>query len=107
MKRSIYIYALFFLIFISIVTQTNITAQQVWPFPVPCRVQVGTNPDLLVMTLGDVRTPLADGFFDPVRDEVRLNDGTVFRNYYRDSLRVAYYEPIDKSIFPLPPSGIQ
>jgi len=29
-----------------------------WPHPIPCRIQDGTNPDLFVMTLGDVQTPL-------------------------------------------------
>ena len=57
------------------------------------------------MTLGDVKTPLADGVFNPVKDEVVLNDGRVIRNYYRDSLGIKFYRPIDKKDFPLPPSG--
>ncbi|NOZ57004.1 MAG: hypothetical protein GXO73_09495, partial [Calditrichaeota bacterium] len=76
-----------------------------WPHPFPCRVQDGPNPDLLVMTLGPVSTPLAQGVFDPVADEVRLHDGRVLKHYYRDSLGVEFYQPIDKSHFPLPPSG--
>jgi hypothetical protein len=59
----------------------------------------------MVMTLGDVSTPLADGVFDPVKDELRLNDGTVKRNYFRDTLKIKYFHPIDKTQFPLPPSG--
>jgi hypothetical protein len=57
------------------------------------------------MTLGDAETSLAEGVFDPLKDEVRLNDGTIKHNYYRDVMGVKYFKPIDKSRFPLPPSG--
>jgi hypothetical protein len=76
-----------------------------WPHPIPCRIQDGANPDLFVMTLGDVQTPLADGVFDPVKDEVVLKDGIVKTNYYRDGLGVKFYQPLDKLQFPQPPSG--
>ncbi len=76
-----------------------------WPMPFPCRIHEGTNPDIFVMTLGNVRTSLADGVFDPVKDQVTLNDGRVIENYYRDSLGIKFYKPIDKREFPLPPSG--
>ncbi len=59
----------------------------------------------MVMTLGDVSTPLAGGVFDPAKDELRLNDGAVVKNYFRDTLKIKYFHPIDKSQFPLPPSG--
>jgi hypothetical protein len=76
-----------------------------WPYPIPCRIQDGNNPDLLVATLGDVDTALTQGIFDPVKDQVTLNDGTVKEHYYRDTLGVTFYQPIDKTRFPLPPSG--
>lgn len=76
-----------------------------WPRPIPCRIRDGANPDLLVMTLGNVDTPLADGWFDPAKDQVRLKDGTVMTNYYRDTLGVKFYQPLDKSRYPSPPSG--
>ena len=57
------------------------------------------------MTLGDVKTDLADGIFDPSKDELRLKDGTVKENYYKVSLGIKYFQPIDKSKFQLPPSG--
>lgn len=76
-----------------------------WPYSFPCRIHEGANKDLFVMTLGDVKTPLADGVFNPVTDEVTLNDGRVIKNYYRDSLGIKFYKPIDKKDFPLPPSG--
>ena len=38
----------------------------------PCRVSDSANEDVFVMTLGDVRTPLAQGMFNPENDEVRL-----------------------------------
>lgn len=76
-----------------------------WPRPIPCRIQDGGNPDLFVMTLGDVQTPLAQGTFDPVGDRVTLGDGSVKTNYYRDILGVKFYAPLDKSRFPVPPAG--
>ena len=58
-----------------------------WPHPIPARIRDGSNKDLFVMTLGDVNTALADGTFDPSKDEVTLKDGSVMKNYYRDTLR--------------------
>ncbi len=60
---------------------------------------------MFVMTLGDVQTPIADGVFDPLADKVTLKDGSVMTNYYRDVLGVKFYQPLDKSRFPHPPSG--
>lgn len=80
-------------------------AKQAWPQPIPLRVRDGSNKDLFVMTLGDVQTPLADGTYDPQNDRVVLKDGGVTNNYYRDKLGVKYFQPINKSRFPLPPSG--
>jgi len=76
-----------------------------WPRPIPCRIQDGTNPDLFVMTLGDIETPIADGVFDPMKDLVVLKDGTAKTNYYRDTLGVKFYQPLDKSHYHVPPSG--
>jgi len=80
-------------------------ADRAWPHAIPCRIQDGSNPDLFVMTLGDVQTPIADGVFDPVKDAVTLKDGSVKTNYYRDTLGVKFYQPLDKSHFHQPPSG--
>ena len=80
-------------------------ATNAWPHPIPLRVRDGENRDLMVMTLGDVSTPLADGTYDPVTDQASLKDGTVTKNYYRDKLGVKYFRPVDKTNFPLPPSG--
>lgn len=79
--------------------------KKVWPRLIPLRVRDGSNKDLFVMTIGDVQTPLADGTYDPKNDRVVLQDGTVTNNYYRDKLGVKYFQPLDKSRFPLPPSG--
>ena len=49
---------------------------QTWP----ARVHDGANKDLMVMTLGDVSPSIADGVFDPAKDELRLKDGTVLKN---------------------------
>jgi hypothetical protein len=57
------------------------------------------------MTLGQAQSSLADGVFDPNSDQVTLKDGSVKSNYFRDTLKVPFYRPLDKSRFPLPPSG--
>jgi NPCBM/NEW2 domain/Melibiase/Alpha galactosidase C-terminal beta sandwich domain len=106
MKRLVYLFIISILLGGAGLGQARGQASQaVWPRPVPARIGDSRNKELLVMTLGEVETVLADGVFDPARDEVRLKDGTVRQNYYRDALRVRYYKPIDKSRFPLPPSG--
>ena len=76
-----------------------------WPHPIPLRIRDGANPNLMVMTLGDVETSLADGMYDPTKDQATLKDGSVVEHYYRDKLGVKYFQPIDKTNFPLPPSG--
>ena len=76
-----------------------------WPHPIPLRVRDGANPNVMVMTLGDVETSLADGMYDPTKDQATLKDGSVIEHYYRDKLGVKYFQPIDKTNFPLPPSG--
>lgn len=76
-----------------------------WPRPVPVRLQPHGHDDLLITTLGEISTPLADGVFDPVADRVTTRDGRVLEHYYRDTLGIRFYQPIDKSVFPVPPSG--
>jgi hypothetical protein len=78
-----------------------------WPRTIPVRLEPrgGGRDDLMVTTLGAVNTPLATGSFDPVADRITTADGRVLEHYYRDSLDITYYEPLDKSIFPVPPSG--
>ena len=39
------------------------------------------------------------------KDEVRLINGTVKDHYSSDTLGIKYYQPLDKTRFPLPPSG--
>ena len=76
-----------------------------WPHPVPCRIKNNTNPDLFIMTLGDVQTKLSQGIFYPDKDLVILNNGTKIKDYYKNTLKIKYFKPIDKTNFPLPPSG--
>src|SRR6185369_14020074 len=83
----------------------QIVCAQSWPHPIPARIRDGSNRDLMVMTLGDVAPTIADGVFDPSKDELRFNDGTILKNYFRDTLKIKYFQPIDKTRFPLPPSG--
>ncbi|MEW6455688.1 MAG: NPCBM/NEW2 domain-containing protein [Acidobacteriota bacterium] len=114
MKKEIYI--LLFLCFLTgfygfsdenfkIEKENSVKEMNSWPQPIPCRIKEGKNLDLFIMTLGDVKTPLADGIFDPVKDRVILNDGRIIENYYKDILKIKYFKPIDKSVFNLPPSG--
>ena len=90
---------------IAILLIVSSVSAQTWPHPIPARVRDGVNKDLMVMTLGDVTPSIADGIFDPVKDEMRLKDGTVLQNYFRDTLKIKYFQPIDKTRFPLSPSG--
>ena len=84
---------------------TQVQIPKTWPHPIPCRIMDGENLDLFIMTLGDVNTAIAQGTYDPVKDQVTLKDGTIKEHYYRDTLGVEYYKPIDKTHYPLPPSG--
>ena len=78
---------------------------QSWPHPIPARIRDSHNKDLMVMTLGAVNPSISDGTFDPAKDEMRLRDGVVIKNYFRDTLKIKYFQPVDKTRFPLPPSG--
>ena len=100
MKKSKIFLLCFLCLFVA-----KIAVGQTWPRPIPARIRDGANKDLMVMTLGDVSPSIADGTFDPAKDELRLNDGTVLKNYFRDTLKIKYFQPIDKTRFPLPPSG--
>src|SRR5687767_2622701 len=60
----------------------QLKSNPVWPHPIPSRTKDNGNKDLFVTVLGDVKTPLADGMFDPAKDELRFNDGTVRADYY-------------------------
>jgi hypothetical protein len=104
MKFTLAAVAIFSLLSLSL-AQNKVDKSLAWPHPVPCRIQDSANPDLFVMTLGQIETPIADGIFDPIRDQVTLKDGSVKTNYYRDVLGVKFYAPLDKSRFALPPSG--
>ncbi|MGZ8844402.1 MAG: NPCBM/NEW2 domain-containing protein [Pyrinomonadaceae bacterium] len=84
---------------------SGVRPNALWPRPIPARIKDGANKDIVIMTLGNVETALADGVFDPLKDEVHLKDGSVKPNYYKDTLGVKFFQAIDKSRFPLPPSG--
>ena len=85
--------------------QAPVNLRQPWPRPIPARIRDSNNKDLMVMALGDVNPSIADGMFYPATDEVQLKDGTILKNYYRDTLKIKYFRPIDKTRFALPPSG--
>jgi len=79
--------------------------QTPWPRDIPIRTAPEGFDELFVLTLGEVQTPLADGTFNPVHDRVSLDDGTTIDKYYRETLRIPHYAPIDKSVFRVPPTG--
>ncbi len=76
-----------------------------WPRPIPIRLKPEGRDELFVTTLGEVVTTLADGTFDPEQDRVATLGGKVIEHYYRDELGISFFRPLDKSVFPLPPSG--
>jgi NPCBM/NEW2 domain-containing protein/alpha galactosidase C-like protein len=76
-----------------------------WPKPVPIRLKPSGRDDMMISTLGDVSTPLADGTFDPVADRVTTRDGRTLERYYKDRLDIPYFTAIDKSRYDVPPSG--
>jgi alpha-galactosidase len=105
MKHTLCFFLLFSLLGQARAVELSRGVSDPWPCPIPCRIHEGSNLDLFVMTLGPVQTPLAQGTFDPVKDEVVLKDGTIISNYYRNVPGVKFYQPLDKSRFPPPPSG--
>src|SRR6266446_347645 len=81
----------------SLMPAMNAAPNKGWPHTIPLRVRDGANRDLMVMTLGDVETPLAEGMYDPTTDEATLKDGSIIKNYYREKLGVKYFKAIDKT----------
>ncbi len=53
----------------SLAPATDVAPNRGWPHTIPLRVRDGANRDLMVMTLGDVETRLAEGMYDPTTDE--------------------------------------
>lgn len=96
----------------------------------PCRV-TPSDPRVVQLSLGDVISRSANAAFDAAADcavEVVAGSGTgdsvaggaeltlaiapgssatvrIHRDLYRKTLGIPYYKPIDKSLFPLPPTG--
>src|SRR5215207_8366309 len=91
MKRLAYLVITLFMACELASGQTPIKSNSRWPRPIPARIRDNGNKDLMVMSLGDVHPSIADGTFDPVKDEVRLNDGSTVKNYYRDTLKIKYF----------------
>ena len=71
----------------------------------PCRINDENSREVLIMTLGEVNSALANGKFYPELDEVRLNDGSTISNYFKKELGIKYYKPIDKTVFKTAPTG--
>lgn len=73
------------------------------PEQIPCIVE--SNDRLLFLTLGEPEVTVKQGVYHPYLDRVVLSDGRVLDDYYRDVLGLRWFEPLDKSHHPLPPSG--
>jgi hypothetical protein len=76
-----------------------------WPKPIPARTRPQGRDEILVTTLGEVKTPLADATFDPVADRLTTAAGDTTEHYFRDTLEIPFYAPVDKSVYKVPPSG--
>lgn len=99
MKIKLFVF-LFISSIINLYSQTNKL-----PDKIPCRIFDNAKSGIMFMSLGDVNTTVNQGFFYPYQDKVVLNDGKELINYYKDSLKIKFFKPIDKTKFPLPPSG--
>jgi len=79
-----------------------------WPREIPARV-LSADDDaasgIAAFALGEVRPPLANARFDPTTDTLFAADGSEVPHYYRDKLGITFYEPLDKTSHPLPPTG--
>ena len=84
---------------------TNAGPVTPWPRPIPVRLKPDGRDEIFVSTLGEVETRLADGWFDPSHDRVETEDGRIIEDYFRQQLEIPFFEPIDKSVFRMPPSG--
>lgn len=104
-SSSIFLAAVIAALVIVTFQATDAQMRSAWPYTIPARTRDSGNKDLFVMVLGPVETPLADAAFDPSKDEIRMKNGSILRNYYKDTLGIKYFRPIDKSVFPLPPAG--
>ncbi len=56
-----------------------------WPSPFPCRIEDNGHPDLFLLGLGQISTPLARAVFNPVEDKITLPDGLTIENYFREN----------------------
>ncbi len=73
--------------------------------PFPCRVNDSNSPDILITTLGEVQTPLAQGWFDPEADRVVLKSGEILDQYYSSRLGINYYQPPEGRLPETAPAG--
>ncbi len=112
-KAAVFLFSLIFIIFLSDACEKKgkiqiigLSGEEIpWPSPIPCRIEDNGHPDLFLLGLGKISTPLANAVFNPIEDKVILPDGQTIENYFRHKLNIKYYSVLDKSHFPLPPSG--
>ena len=72
----------------------------------PCRTNDSLNSDILFLALGypDL-SAIKHGDFDLANDRIYKNGKVISENYYKQTLGLKYFQPIDKSTFKLPASG--
>jgi len=93
-----------FLTFLFIFSFSFSFAQDKLPDKIPCRIN-DENKNIMFMTLGNPTVEINHGYFYPYEDKVVLKTGEEIKNYFKENLKITFYKPIDKSFFPLPPSG--
>jgi hypothetical protein len=71
-----------------------------------CRTNDSLNPDVLFLSLGNPDlSRVKQGDFDLANDRILQNGKVIQSNYYKQTLGLKYFQPIDKSVFKLPASG--
>ena len=70
-----------------------------------CRLNDSRTPNIMVMALGEPDTPLRQAVFMPESDRMVCDSGEVIADYFKQRLGVAYYRPLDRSVFAQAPAG--
>jgi hypothetical protein len=99
MPFSLNVKALFLFLFYAVSTQGQV-------LPRPCRTNDSLNADVLFVALGNPDlSRVTQGDFDLANDRIIKNGKVVYPNYFKQTLGLKYFQPIDKSVFKVSASG--
>ncbi|HEX8549836.1 MAG TPA: hypothetical protein VF691_22940, partial [Cytophagaceae bacterium] len=71
-----------------------------------CRLNDSLNSDVLFLGLGNPDfASIKQGDFDLLNDRILQNGQLIYSDYYKQSLKVKFFKPIDKSAFKRPATG--